>query len=264
MPPLRKSRPSIPMANPYADDEDEEGLDLPTRLANLERMQNVDISLSDDASVNYDSILFLAKFACGVEVNLFLIIKAFQTTGASRDQIARIVKLLAEFATNSGKPEAFPSLVADSLNIVVTRRKQFPPAQAPISEEANLEFENFQRKRAEQAKLERARAEETQRLDKTAADLLGVAVVPIEDEWGWRRHDTGEFYSPTSDPAIAFELMQTFSLDITHRQSDTMVSFFVNSSYRMPLTFSTADHNGSLARTICIAAIQRSYLKNRD
>ena len=54
---------SIPVTNPSAssEDEDEERLDLPARIVSLRRMQTVDIIPSGDASVNYDSIVFLAK-----------------------------------------------------------------------------------------------------------------------------------------------------------------------------------------------------------
>jgi len=113
-------------------------IDFPKRIEYLRNLQTTPISPSHDGSVNHDSLIFLARFACGQTENLFHVLGAIRCSGATPAQVTEVIDLLVQCAEELLDIESFPSLVAEKLKIEVVAHQIFPAkppsqqAQSPI------------------------------------------------------------------------------------------------------------------------------------
>lgn len=108
--------------------------DLPKRIEYLRGLQSMRIKPSVDGSVNHDSLIFLAGFACGLSENIFHASGAIRCSGATPAQIAGVIDLLAHFATEQADVESFPRVVTEKLGIGVAANQAFPvtPPSQPV------------------------------------------------------------------------------------------------------------------------------------
>jgi hypothetical protein len=157
----------------------------------------------------------------------------------------------------------FIEQVAERLSIQVRPLQPFPaPPRQPTEEDA-LRAKEFDRTMQAQARATREQAEEDEKLDRAIAELMGVVVVKNDDEWGWKREATGERYSPTSDSALAFELIEYFHLDIAFHTGDVAVTFHVARYDPDSYSVYASNYGGSLARAVTVAAYRKAFLERR-
>jgi hypothetical protein len=218
---------------------------------------------SIDGSVNRDSLLYLARFALGEATNLFHVSGAIRCSGSTTDQLARIVDLLASASTRSFVADAFVDGVEETLSISVRSIQQFPaPPREPTAEDA-VHAREFDETMQAQARAHRKQAEEDETLDQAIAELQGVLVLKASHEWGWNREDTGERYSPSSDPALAFTLVEQYHLNIGFHAGDVVVTFHVSQYDHGSHCLYKSKCGGSLTRTVAIAAYRKALLERR-
>jgi hypothetical protein len=134
--------------------------------------------------------------------------------------------------------------------------QEFPgKPKLQTSEDAAREEDFFRRQKIEARRI-RDQAEFDQNLDSEVASIFSIKLERIENEWGWTRSDSGERYSPTSDSALAFELLQLCRLGVRFLDNDVEVSFSARHSAQ-PLFVFASDYGNSLPRTIAVAAVRQ-------
>ena len=244
--------------------DERETLDLATRLRYLRGLTTMRTVPSLDSSVNHDSLVFLARFAHGIEANSLPVMGAIKTLGASSSQLGAILELLCEEATVGGDAIYFPSVVTERLQIEISHRQRFPAVSSLTADEISASQAESEKRWAERTAQDRQQRLKVEELDRQAAALLEVSIKKSEFESGWERQDNGARYSPTSDGAIACDLIKVARLNITHRPidpvrrtSEVLVTFAMDNGQPSPMVFYSSDFEGSLAMTVCAAAIER-------
>lgn len=210
---------------------------------------------SPDGSLNHDSLVYLASYYKGEQANHFFAIGAVGCSGSTPTQLLAVLDLLESIGTRVVASE-FPAVVRQRLSFPVASLKEFPGRPREPSQD---ELDEFQRRLQADARRVRDEAKADEDLDAEIAGLLGIAIRPIANEWGWEREDTGERYSPSSDPTLAFELMEQFRLDVVHLVDDTRVGFAAGGKSTFFVLASECRH--SVCRAIAVAAARRGKVE---
>lgn len=211
------------------------------------------------ASVNRDSLVYLARYSKAEVNNPFWASGAMRRCGASGSQLREIVEFLAVFAHGHQSPESFPELAAQRFNLTVIATFPFPASpRARTIEDDRQEAEALERWRRE-SEVSRAIAEQDQIIDAHLARNASIEVRAIPNQWGWQRVDDGELFSPTSDPSLAFDLIHRFRLDISFMLNDVAVSY--KDELGMRGTVFGSNCAQSLTRAVATAAWRASLYK---
>lgn len=234
-----------------------------SRVDYIRRQVDLPRQHSKDGSANQDSLFYLANFARGEVSSPFYVTGAIRCSGTTPEQLTRIVELLPSVCADKATAETFVKRVECELLIPVRSLHVFPSPPVQPSPENDRQIEEFHTRLQIQARAQRKQAQEDEDLDKVIAELLGVGVVKLENEWGWKREDTAEYYSPTSSRAIAFELIERFRLDVSFLTDDVVVTFHVPGMDPSAFSVYRSSAGNSLPRAVAVAAYRKAMLERR-